>query len=150
MESDMTRAPPPALRGFAVACLLLAGLGGLALAPATASASEASVKVERDYADHPPAPANQHPSAAEEKSAGCMSCHTDTDSKTMHANPGVVLGCTDCHGGDASVFASGDEEQWSDAYYSVFERAHVLPQYPDDWHYPRSSNPKQSYTLLNR
>ncbi|MDZ7825007.1 MAG: hypothetical protein U5R48_01970 [Gammaproteobacteria bacterium] len=146
----MNRAPAPCLRILAAVCLLVAGAGGALLAPVPASASEAPVKVERDYPDYPPAPANQHPSAAEEKSAGCMSCHTDTDSKTMHANPGVVLGCTDCHGGDASVFASGDEEKWSDAYYAVFERAHVLPEYPEDWHYPGSANPKRSYTLLNR
>ena len=30
------------------------------------------------------------------------------------------------------------------------ERAHVLPSYPDDWHYPHSANPKDSYALLNK
>ena len=29
-------------------------------------------------------------------------------------------------------------------------KAHVLPSYPDDWHYPHSANPEQTYTLLNR
>ena len=32
-----------------------------------------------------------------------MSCHTATDQHTMHSNPGVILGCTDCHGGDPSI-----------------------------------------------
>src|SRR6185295_6243070 len=34
------------------------------------------------------------------KSAGCVSCHTQTDSKTMHESA-VSIGCTDCHGGNA-------------------------------------------------
>ena len=37
------------------------------------------------------------------KSLGCMSCHTATDRHTMHQNPGVILGCADCHGGDPKV-----------------------------------------------
>ncbi|MBT7795821.1 MAG: hypothetical protein HN556_03025, partial [Gammaproteobacteria bacterium] len=58
----------------------------------------------------------------------------------------VILGCTDCHGGDSSIVASeGDIKN-----KSLMEQAHVLPSYPDDWHYPHSANPKASYTLLNR
>ncbi|MDZ7684206.1 MAG: hypothetical protein U5O39_03700 [Gammaproteobacteria bacterium] len=102
-------------------------------------------KVERDYDPAPPAPASQSKTAAHAKSEGCMSCHTTTDSKTMHQSPGVVLGCTDCHGGDASVvFREGGDER------AVLERAHVLPQYPEDWNFPDSHNPEISYTLLNR
>lgn len=56
------------------------------------------------YPHYPAAPRFQTWMEAGEKSAGCQSCHTQTDQKTMHSNPGVVLGCTDCHGGDASVF----------------------------------------------
>jgi nitrate/TMAO reductase-like tetraheme cytochrome c subunit len=37
------------------------------------------------------------------KSAGCLSCHTKTDSPTMHETGTVRLGCVDCHLGDASV-----------------------------------------------
>ena len=133
-------------RYLACAALLLAGF----VAGPDLAASEKSLYVPRDYPDYPPAPANQLPVSAEEKSAGCMSCHEETDAKSMHANPGVVLGCTDCHGGDATVFASGRESKWSDAYYSVFERAHVLPTYPEDWHYPKSQNPEISYALLNK
>src|SRR4051812_43497063 len=49
---------------------------------------------------YPPAPAQQTVEEAHAKSRGCMTCHTTTDRHTMHQNPGVVLGCTDCHGGD--------------------------------------------------
>ena len=85
----------------------------------------------------PPAPRAQTPAEAEAKSVGCRSCHTSTDDATMHVNPAVVLGCTDCHGGNAAV--TGDKR-----------RAHVQPRFPDEWKHPSSANPERSYTLLNR
>ena len=51
----------------------------------------------------PAAPERQTQAQADVKSKGCVTCHTASDRHTMHANPGVVLGCTDCHGGDAAV-----------------------------------------------
>jgi hypothetical protein len=68
-----------------------------------ALASDDPEVVKRDYSFAPPAPEKQTTAEAEAKSRGCMSCHATTDALSMHANPGVVLGCTDCHGGDASV-----------------------------------------------
>jgi hypothetical protein len=59
----------------------------------------------REYIMAPAAPAAQTEKQADAKSSGCLSCHTVTDRHTMHANPGVVLGCTDCHGGNASSSA---------------------------------------------
>ena len=88
--------------------------------------------------------------AGRAKSAGCLSCHLETDAYTMHENPGVVLGCTDCHGGAPGVFLSEGAEEGSHLYSEALEAAHVLPEYPDDWHFPHSENPEQSYTLLNR
>ena len=35
---------------------------------------------------------------AEQRSAGCVSCHNPMDSSTMHTTGTVRLGCTDCHG----------------------------------------------------
>lgn len=75
----------------------------LALVALPAHASGELEAVERDYVKAPPAPSFQTWAEADAKSAGCISCHTATDRKTMHASPGVVLGCTDCHGGNASV-----------------------------------------------
>ena len=110
------------------------------------SASEASVYVDRVYDEIPPAPKSQSMAEALQKSAGCQSCHTTTDSMTMHESPGVVLGCTDCHGGDANIFTmEGDIKN-----KNLMGQAHVLPSYPEDWHYPHSANPEASYTLLNR
>src|SRR5260221_8757033 len=57
----------------------------------------------------PPAPAAQTVAQADAKSIGCMSCHTATDRHTMHQNPGVVLGCTDCHGGGRPTRGRGTE-----------------------------------------
>ena len=56
------------------------------------------------YADTAPkAPYSQTPEEAHAKSEGCESCHTASDAPTMHMSKAVVLGCTDCHGGDAKV-----------------------------------------------
>src|ERR1700674_1901929 len=40
---------------------------------------------------------------ADRKSSGCISCHTSTDEPTMHPTRTVHIGCTDCHGGNASI-----------------------------------------------
>ena len=120
-------------------------VGRLLLSLCVACASWAYAKT----AVYPEAPAAQTAAQAQAKSAGCASCHTQTDRPTMHQNPGVVLGCTDCHGGDARVDAHG-LKRGEKAYEAALEKAHVLPRYPKAWHWPSSANPKRSYTLLNR
>ncbi len=67
----------------------------------------------------------------ERKSVGCIQCHQN--SHDPHGKPTVKLGCTDCHGGNAST--------------GVKQFAHVNPRYPDAWR--SSANPVRSYTLLN-
>jgi hypothetical protein len=62
----------------------------------------------------------------------------------MHKTPGIILGCVDCHGGDATVKATAIEDR------DAINRAHVLPRFPKTWHAPTSANPERSYTLLNR
>ena len=98
----------------------------------------------------PPSPRTQPEAQAQQKSAGCQSCHTATDRKTMHANPGVVLGCTDCHGGNAAIKLAAGIKPDAPAYRETLDRAHVQPLNPQAWNYPSSANPKQSYALLNR
>jgi hypothetical protein len=97
----------------------------------------------------PPAPAQQTLDDARAKSSGCFSCHAQTDRPTMHRNPGVLLGCTDCHGGDAGVSAPSGLEPASAEYRALAARAHVAPRQPDLWA-RAPANPSQSYTLLNR
>jgi hypothetical protein len=107
-------------------------------------------EVERSYVTAPPAPANQSAESVTAKSGGCLTCHTQTDSNSMHTNPAVKLGCTDCHGGDATVRLLGGSPRGSSGYMKAQEAAHVLPRYPDAWQYPSSANPPRTYTLLNR
>ena len=101
-------------------------------------AAEKVKAVVRDYSlvRAAPAPRTQDWDEAEPKSAGCQSCHTDSDAHTMHRTPAVVLGCTDCHGGNPPV--RGDPALAADdpAYVAARDNAHVLPRYPDNWHFP--------------
>lgn len=126
-------------------------LVGVALPVSVTLGSAGGEAVARHYVTAPNAPASQTQEQMAAKSEGCESCHTSTDEKTMHMNPAVKLGCTDCHGGNAGVQAPQGTTGLSDpAYLAAMESAHVLPSYPDDWHYPSSANPEQTYTLLNR
>ncbi|HHG84858.1 MAG TPA: hypothetical protein ENJ82_08910, partial [Bacteroidetes bacterium] len=102
------------------------------------------------YASTPNAPRSQSEEQANAKSVGCISCHTDSDAKTMHNIPSVVLGCTDCHGGAADIVLPNGISKDSKAYKKVRDKAHVLPLYPEAWQYPSSANPKRTYTLLNK
>lgn len=129
------------LRVVTAALLIFAGL-------IPARASEGLHAVERTWMVAPPAPATQTQAEAHAKSEGCVSCHTDSDQKTMHRNPAVVLGCTDCHGGDPRVAVAGGLSRVELGYIDAMERAHVLPRYPSAWE--TSANPAHSYTLLNK
>lgn len=115
-------APRPSPRFFLLACAAVLALGSASLSVQSAGI----VKVKREYREFPSAPARQPRSLAETKSAGCVTCHEKTDQPTMHANPGVVLGCADCHGGDPAV-RRGSEAPGSAAYTALKEAAHVLP-----------------------
>ena len=66
-----------------------------------------------------------------------MSCHTESDTATMHTSAGVNLGCTDCHGGDAAVTRAAGRQPPAARNTSRSRRqAHVLPRYPEAWNYP--------------
>ncbi len=102
------------------------------------------------YPYYPPAPQFQTWGQADTMSNGCVTCHTDSDQKTMHISESVVLGCADCHGGDPSVRAPANAMTGVPAYRAAQDKAHVQPLYPESWHYPHSANPERSYTLLNK
>src|SRR5436309_5717364 len=89
----------------------------------------------------PPAPRQQTAEGARRASAGCMSCHTATDSPTMHSSPGVILGCTDCHGGNAAAVAPAGAVAGSAEYRRAQEAAHVPPRDPAAWNWPSSVKP---------
>ncbi|WP_324829263.1 hypothetical protein [Qipengyuania zhejiangensis] len=115
-------------------------------------AAEGETPVERDYSlvTAAPAPRIQTEAQMMAKSDGCFSCHVRTDQPTMHETPAVRIGCVDCHGGNASVVGNSDLPHDDPAYVAARDAAHVLPRYPESWHWPSSANPKRSYGLLNK
>ena len=85
---------------------------------------------------------------ADEKSRGCVGCHQGIE--PMHASVAVKLGCTDCHGGDATVIAPAGDMT---GYQTAKSRAHVLPRNPEFWvrnGKPSSANPERLYTRSMR
>ena len=124
-------------------------IGTLSL-PLPGVASESAHAVARDYPVYPDAPASQLPAEVDVKNEGCMSCHLETDQPSMHASGAVNLACVDCHGGNQEIARPAGASPGDNSYADARDRAHVLPLYPDDWNYPSSANPKESYTLLNR
>ncbi|MCR2746564.1 hypothetical protein [Limnobacter parvus] len=148
-------------------CALGFAVVGVSIAASHETALAADEKLpEKAYTMAPNAPERQTAEQAFAKTEGCMSCHTQTDEHTMHANPGVVLGCTDCHGGDATVKWQGKEEKqgtlaydhtraarekgFAPEYRAALDKAHIAPRNEKFWNYPSSANPKRSYSKLNK
>src|SRR5437764_12177059 len=146
-----TAGPPPAPKGAATAA---PGTRGAAApsSPKSANPLVPDGDGTRDLRDPqwstdpfdpspmPPELANvnllaQTESEAQAKSTGCVNCHRNTGDP--HDSPDrkktFRLGCTDCHGGDATC---------DDKY-----GAHIRPRFPQLW--PTSGNPVRSYALLN-
>ena len=90
--------------------------------------------------------ATQNQAEADRKSAGCMTCHTNTDSQSMHTATTVKLGCVDCHGGRLEVRAPEGASPGSPAYEAAKQQAHVPPRDTTVW--ATSANPVHSYTAL--
>src|SRR5882672_4694053 len=81
---------------------------------------------------------------ADGKSTGCLTCHTATDSPTMHLTGTVRLGCTDCHGGDSEVRVAAGTAQNSAEYAQERRKAHPQPR--DSKSASSSANPERAYT----
>jgi hypothetical protein len=136
-------------RGAAPA-IAVAAVATLACIPMSSASSGPAHLDKPDAVAAPPAPAAQTLAQAKSKSAGCESCHTTTDRHTMHQNPGVVLGCTDCHGGDAAVAKPQGSTREDASYLAALRHAHVVPRDERAWNWPSSATPERTYTLLNR
>ena len=133
---------------LALASLIL----GVSIFQQETQAADKETPTYRDYSlvIAPPAPARQSQAEMDAKSEGCYTCHLQTDAPTMHTTPAVRLGCTDCHGGNASIRGNSELPQDHPDYVAARDAAHVLPTYPDSWHFPSSANPERSYALLNQ
>ena len=151
MPSEL--APTRRNRLIARIALILAALtlfGSVAL-----QAAEKETPQDIKYVRAPSAPRGQPGDTPEAqwayvdgKNAGCASCHTQTDHKSMHASPAVVLACTDCHGGNEKIVADKSWAPDSLDYLGALREAHVLPKYPAAWAWPSSANPRRSYALM--
>ncbi len=86
----------------------------------------------------------QSQAEADRKSTGCMTCHTATDSATMHSTGTVRLGCTDCHGGNAEARLASDAPKDSPQYDQVKSQAHPQPRNRENAR--SSANPTRAYT----
>ena len=134
------------LRGLAGALRALpagALAASLLLAVCAARIPARSVRASDDVA--PRSLAGQSAADAARKSAGCISCHTQTDEPTMHATGDVQLGCTDCHGGNADVRITPGVASGSAEYQHVKMQAHPQPR--DPALADRSANPQRAYTM---
>ena len=129
---------------------LMAALALSVVAPQALAASADETPVKRNHVTAPPAPAVQTQAEADAKSKGCVSCHTASDAKTMHENPGIILGCTDCHGGSADVMRPAGANSGDDSYAAARDSAHVLPTLPKSWNFPSSANKPHVYSMVNR
>jgi hypothetical protein len=135
-----------ALRLSALACLLQGILWtSCALAHAQLATPPSNILLQQSQAD------------ADRKSSGCVTCHTATDSATMHPTGTLRLGCVDCHGGNADIHLRQGGGPKSDEYERDKKQAHpqlkVLPSSPgnpersyaewlrEDWDYVRFVNP---------
>jgi hypothetical protein len=116
------------------ASLLLAALGAQLTAPTLTAADEKAV----------PNLIGQTQEEADQKSAGCVSCHTQTDQPTMHATGTLRLGCTDCHGGDPSARVAPGLAASAPEYEQTKRKAHPQPRDPKLA--DRSANPERLYT----
>ncbi len=120
--------------------MLLAGrcLAAQLAGPAATPGSGPAISVPTDLPaapGHVLPPVNvidQSAASAKAKSQGCLQCHAGSES--MHASPNVVLGCTDCHGGNATPGLTQ-------------RQAHVAPRNPIFWE--TSAKPNDSSVLLN-
>src|SRR5580704_13724113 len=114
--------------------LLLAVMAARIPAPALRAADE----------EAGPSLLGQSQEEADRKSAGCISCHTQTDEPTMHTTGTLRLGCTDCHGGNADARGASSAATTSPEYEQVKRHAHPQPRDPKLA--DRSANPERLYT----
>jgi hypothetical protein len=80
------------------------------------------------------------------RSAGCVSCHGDTDSFSMHTTGTVQLACIDCHGGHGDVLKPAGADITSASYLEAKKKAHPAAAHNSKV-FPKntSANPIRAY-----
>ena len=80
---------------------------------------------------------------ADRKSTGCVACHGQTDSPSMHPTGTVRLGCADCHGGNADIQPPAGAKSGEGPYDQAKKQAHPRPRIASMWR--GSANPVRAY-----
>src|SRR5438270_3126871 len=81
---------------------------------------------------------------ADSKSSGCVACHGQTDTPSMHPTGTVHLGCTDCHGGKSGIQPPAGAQKGSAQYDQAKKQAHPQPSIAGFWR--SSANPVRPFT----
>jgi len=72
------------------------------------------------------------PESVATRNTGCVSCHRQTDSASMHPTNTVHIACVDCHGGNGEVKVSSGAQPGTNEYEDTKNKAHVLPRRGSD------------------
>jgi|CZKS01.1.fsa_nt_gi hypothetical protein len=80
---------------------------------------------------------------ADRKSTGCVACHGQTDSPSMHPTGTVRLGCIDCHGGDPGIQPPSGTKSGDAQYEQAKKQAHPKPRNASMW--KSSANPVRPF-----
>ncbi len=134
-------------RVLLVTALVCASVAMFTLRARTASPSGTTMCLAQSTSEQQSTPVplfEQSQAEVNQKSDGCVSCHTSTDSATMHTTGTVRLGCTDCHGGHAEISLPAGVLPGTPEYVSLTKQAHPKPRIPENaWN---SANPVRAYT----
>ena len=124
------------LKGSLIFTFVLILVGHAQIQESTGYGPPTSVPIERSTVARVALPPrnwiDQTQREADAKSIGCLQCHQGVE--PMHKAEHVVLGCTDCHGGNPSRGLTK-------------EQAHILPRNREFWN--TSANPPNSNAWLN-
>jgi hypothetical protein len=123
----------------ACVCAGLAVFGPTGKTAASEQAADAQATTEQSYPG-----LGDTLEEAQQRSAGCITCHNPMDSPTMHTTGTVRLGCTDCHGGNSQITLPAGVAQGSPQYVDVTRQAHPRPRFAENER--TSANPVRAYT----
>jgi len=126
----------------AVTCGLMLGVVTVRAKQSGGGASAALTQVKKMKAAARSPRFGESGEEAQAASVGCVSCHVGIEHTNMHAEETVVLGCADCHGGDAAVHTAG--AKGSAEYAATERRAHVQPRLTENA--TRAGHPVRAYT----
>src|SRR5262245_54010750 len=83
-------------------------------------------------------------SEADSKSTGCIGCHGQTDSPSMHTTGTVRIGCAECHGGNPTIQPPAGTKPGDPTYEQAKKQAHPQPRLAGMWR--GSANPVRPAT----